>query len=34
MEYMCAGAKGHQQPIELLACIILIYHKYCLHILF
>lgn len=34
MEYMCAVAKGHQQLIELLACIILIYHKYCLHILF
>lgn len=34
MEYMCAGAEGHQQRMELLACIILIYRKYCLHILF
>lgn len=31
---MCVGAEGHQQLMELLAYVILIYHKYCLHVLF
>lgn len=34
MEYTCAGGEGHHQLMELLDCIISIYHKYCLHILF